>query len=33
MKINKQATELKANYRAIVESVEAFVTQEGKTLV
>jgi hypothetical protein len=30
MKTNKQATELQASYKAMVESVEAFVMQEGK---
>ena len=32
MKTKKQATELQASYKAMVESVEAFVMQEGKTL-
>jgi hypothetical protein len=32
MKTNKQVTELQASYEAMVESVEAFVMQEGKTL-
>jgi hypothetical protein len=32
MKTNKQVTELQASYEAMVESVEAFVMQEGRTL-
>jgi thymidine kinase len=32
MQAKKQITELKASYQAMVESVEAFVVQEGKTL-
>jgi hypothetical protein len=32
MKTKKQTTELRASYQAMLDSVEAFVVQEGKTL-